>query len=183
MQLPELSDVPPLAWGLALTPVIGSLLFLSATKPVEPDRDGWIVLKPTIGIWILGIFALLMGAFFAALLVAAAIVRTEDRLDPLFFVLCPPLIALGAIGFLTCAVMRTKFNETGVTYRGILKSISAAWSDVARAEDTALLGPKLITRRGTILFSKYYRGYRQLLAELRLRRIPGADAKSFDRAP
>lgn len=155
--------IPSSAWAALLTPIVIALLFSLAKKPVRPDPDGSVRLRPSLGLYVFGLLFIPFSLFFTAM-PALAFFAPEIGEKILFAVLGPPLALLGWYAIYGVFIVRVRFNANGICYRGFRK-LDVPWSEVRRIGDSAALGTFISSTKGRLIVWKYLRGFQQLLDE------------------
>ena len=159
-----LSQIPSYVWAGISAAALCALLDWLGSPPVRPDRQGRTRLRPSVGLYIFGLSAVLLAVPLTGL---ALTVFTNPPQDPFSFVIVAFLSALSWYVVYAALVVQVTFDSRGVEYRGLFRTINVAWSDVKRIVDSMTWGTYLSTSRGTLYVSKYFQGYAQLLNEAR----------------
>ena len=68
-------------------------------------------------------------------------------------------------------IMRLRFNEVGVEYRGIAKTLFAPWSEIARVAHHGLMGVQVHAMGATFPVPRYFAGVYQFMDQAASRGI------------
>jgi hypothetical protein len=154
----------------ALTPIVTALLIGLARRPAK-ERDGWKVLRPTVGLYVMTGLCWFLCALFAAMTVIALLVAPGQIAAPdsigtwvVFIALAPPLTALFAYGALYPVVVRVRFNATGIERRLMKRTTYFPWSEVSELDRHWFFGPRFRRGRHSIVVWEMLRGFPELVA-------------------
>lgn len=137
-------------------------------KPESPDFEGWIYLKPHPFIYttyILGITLMVMIFFFFLVIIFA--VKTVSIFLNIFTLIY--LIFLSFTVYIVF-VVKIRFNEEGIEYRGVFRRIYATWGEIIAYSE--LFGGYVRTKYGVFFLSKFDKGFLQLVEKLKFHNIP-----------
>lgn len=153
----------PLAVG-AIVGLVTALLSIGRPKV----KGGWVVLRPTLLLYGVGILAVPMAAFFLAIGFLGLIVPPVRELGPHFRLIAAGEILLGLM-FPYCTAttfcVRVRFNDSGVEKSWLSRSAFIPWAEIRKINRSILKGPQLLTASGRgVPISEYLVGFPDLLA-------------------
>ncbi len=157
-----LSHINGGGWAVILTPILMSLLLIFSKKPVKPDADGWIRLKPSIALRIFGAIMTIFALFFSSYPVLAYFVDANG-FAWFLVALGVPLAIMFWYGVYTTFIVKTRFNEQGIEYKGLIKKVFVQWAEVRKITDSVWLGAYVSTSKGRLIIWKLLRGFQQLV--------------------
>jgi len=144
-------------------PVTLAWMSVSAHRAIQPDVDGWVAVRPTTFLYVIGaIFAIPMAIFLTAL-PFLAFVSGMPSLLPVYLMVGVPL-AIGSWYFVYgIFIVRMQFNESGIEYREFSRRLFVEWREVGRIKYDFLLGAYASTDKGRLIAWEYFRGFSQLI--------------------
>lgn len=165
--LSSLSHIPSYV-GAMLSGAIGiALLDWLAKPPVKKDSRGRVRLRPSIGVYIFGLAAVVLAVALTGLAMTIFDHRPQNAQEAGSFLIIVLLATVSWCAVYGCLVVQVTFDSRGVEYRGLFRTINVTWAEVRRAVDSDVWGPYLSTNRGTLYIPGYSRGCAQLLIEAR----------------
>lgn len=159
-----LADIPSYVWAAVLTPAIIALFTSLASGRQAPDADGWLRVRPTLVVYIFGLFYIPFALLFTAMPLMAVYADTVQQ-GVVFVVLGPLLACLMWFGLYGTFIARTRFNADGIEYRGLIRTLFVPWKEVRRIGDHSGLGTYVSTNRGRLIVWKFFLGFPQLVEE------------------
>jgi hypothetical protein len=137
---------------------------MASLSPATTDAAGWTRLRPTALLFAFGLLCMPLAMFFTALPVLALYAENlGSRIG--FLTFAPPLAVLTWFAIYGIFVVRTRFNSSGIEYRGLTRKVLIPWSEVRQIQNGAGFGALIITARGQLTVWRRLRGFAQLLAE------------------
>jgi hypothetical protein len=151
-----ISAIPPTALVLLIAPLALAIAARAEHVLVKRGVDGWFTLSPSLVILILALLCVPMASFALLLLLAGSFDKFASG----------SLMAAVSVGGLYLALgMGARFNDDGVEYRGVFKTVFARWSEIVRVKYHPILGPWFMTKHGSFPAPQFFRGFRQLMDE------------------
>jgi hypothetical protein len=155
-----------LQWTPILLPIVLLLLTLASRRKARVV-DGWHLLRPTLGMYLIGGIAIPMALMFTvAPFIAAAALLDAPRDGPswLLLSLCPALIFISwyTVGYVF--FVSVQFNEDGVSRSLFRSEMFIPWDDAQAVKRHWFFGPQLLsdTDRKIVIW-EYLRGYEELV--------------------
>ena len=145
-----------------LVPLFWSLY--RAKADLEPDSEGWFILRPSLFDHVIGFSQILFALLWISLSIAAFFFGTNP-LAPKAVFLFGLMFSMGCwflLEFFRSYSAKLRFNETKIEYRNLWREISANWNEVVEVKARGG-GPRVITPEGNIPLSNTRRGYYQLI--------------------
>ena len=139
---------------LLVTPVVLVLAARGEHARIVRGEDGWHSLRPVPVMSALGVLCVPL-ASFSIMLIASA----NTALAGL-------LMACVSIGGLYMTFfMRFRFNENGIEYQGVARTVFAPWEEITRVGFHPILGLQVRARNSTIPVPRYFSGVYQFMEE------------------
>ena len=157
-----LSHINGAGWAAILTPTIMVLLTVFSKKSVKPDADGWIKLRPSIGLSIFG-FAFVAFAVFFSFYPIAAFFIDANGFEWGIGAMGVPLAILFWYGVYTTFIVKTRFNDQGIEHKGLIRTVFVQWEDITGITESVWLGTYVRSRKGRLIIWKLLRGFQQLV--------------------
>ncbi len=167
-----LEEIPAYGWAALLTPAMMWALFFQSKAPVPTDPDGWIPVKATLPLRLLGVISTTLT--FLWLFISIGVLFVERNLATFIAVamITPPLVVLSLYTSYWTLFIRIRFNDAGLEHHGIRKKLFLSWSEVIEVKDTVLFGTLTVTRDKKLPTPKFFRGFPQLTNQARKNGIP-----------
>jgi hypothetical protein len=162
-----LADVPSTVWAALIT----SAVLIAATRAgkgvVTPDADGWVHLRPSLVVILLGLSCVPMaaGILFSMMLTTGSVFTDPAAL--LVLILAAPMLVFICYVMYAFLIVGGRFNAEGFEYRGMFRTRFVSWSGISRIAYNGFWGPYAVTSRGGLLVSMYFKGFGQFLEEAR----------------
>ena len=177
-----LADIPSGVWAALLTPLLLAAAARAGIERVRPEAEGWIHLRRSVIVIVLGLVCLAMAVATTMLMVLAG---SDFFADPsgvsMFLITATPLVSFFWYVVYAFLVANARFNSEGFEYLGLLRAHFVPWRDVRRIDYNGFWGPYASTSRGGFLVSMYFKGFQQFIDEAKRHGVEVDDGIYFER--